>query len=390
MKKIITKIASLALAFNLFSPGLIGSVQAEEAKSHSGNITIDVDLSDQEAGKEVKLWLPYVKSDDYQEISNVNVELDETNAKQELTEDEKGNQILYIEWTPEATERKVSYSFDVVRQEVLRPELKEEGEVDTEEFAEFLEGNVLMPVDGEVKELADSIVEGKTTVLDKAQAIYDWIYDNMERNNDVVGCGLGDVKQLLVSLDGKCTDIHSVFISLARSVGIPARETFGFRMSEDPEADVTTTQHCWAEFYLPGTGWVSIDVADVLKKVLNDELDKASEEALELKEYFFGNLEPMRVGLTTGRMLTLNPAQDAAPINNFGYPYAEVDGQPVDFYKPEEFKYTITYKASEEAEESETEETTVAEETETEETNAAEETETEETNAAEETETDAK
>ena len=336
-------VSTVILGGSLLVSPLSQVVQAEES-SRSGHVVNEFDLSDHE-GKQVRLWIPYAKSDDYQTISNVEVEFDESQATSEINTDEHGNEILYIEFAEDAKERKVTYSFDVERKEVQRPELVEEGEVDAEEFAEFLAPNSMMPTDGEVEELAEEITAGKETVLDKAKAIYDWIYDNMERNNDVVGCGLGDVKQLLVDLDGKCTDIHSVFIALARSVGIPAREVFGVRLAKEDQADETKGQHCWAEFYLPGTGWVAVDIADVLKLILNDELEKDSEEALALKDYYWGNLDPYRVGLSTGRDLVLVPEQEEGPLNNFGYPYAEVDGVGLDCYDPESFTYTYTFEA---------------------------------------------
>lgn len=40
---------------------------------------------------------------------------------------------------------------------------------------------------------------------------------------------------------------------------------FGVRIND---TDITKNQHCWAEFYLPGFGWVAADPADVLKAVL--------------------------------------------------------------------------------------------------------------------------
>ena len=54
----------------------------------------------------------------------------------------------------------------------------------------------------------------------------------MERDNSVLGCGDGDVEKILTTgvLKGKCTDINSVFVALARAAGIPAREIFGIRL----------------------------------------------------------------------------------------------------------------------------------------------------------------
>lgn len=42
---------------------------------------------------------------------------------------------------------------------------------------------------------------------------------------------------------------------------------FGVRIND---TDITKNQHCWAEFYLPGFGWVAADPVDVLKAVLKN------------------------------------------------------------------------------------------------------------------------
>ena len=54
----------------------------------------------------------------------------------------------------------------------------------------------------------------------------------MERDNSVLGCGDGDVEKILTTgvLKGKCTDINSVFVALARAAGIPAREIFWYSL----------------------------------------------------------------------------------------------------------------------------------------------------------------
>ena len=53
------------------------------------------------------------------------------------------------------------------------------------------------------------------------------------------------------------------------------------------------------------------------------------------------------MGLSAGRDVTLNPAQSAGPLNNFGYPYAEVGNEAVDYYDPENFVYSIAFVADE-------------------------------------------
>ena len=47
----------------------------------------------------------------------------------------------------------------------------------------------------------------------------------------------------------------------------------------------------------------------------------------EMADYYFGNLTEDRVAFSTGRDLTLEPKQDAGPVNFLIYPYVEVDGK---------------------------------------------------------------
>lgn len=317
--------------------------EAKEADVISGTMTEEFDLSNHEAKESVRLWIPVAQSDEYQDISNMKVMVNGKDSGYEINEDDLGNKMIYVEWKPEDTERKVTYSFDVTRREALRPEVKEETAIDANEFAPYLVDSKLLNISGNIKDKAIEITKDKESVYDKERAIYDWIYDNMERNNDVVGCGTCDVENLLKTLNGKCTDIGSVYIAMSRAIGVPARETFGVRMSKDDKADMTKGQHCWVEYYQPGTGWFPIDIADVLKGILTKECTKDSKEAIDLKDYFWGNFDANRVGFTTGRDLTLTPAQNEGPLNQFGYPYAEVDGTALDFYNPAEFVYTITY-----------------------------------------------
>jgi len=159
----------------------------------------------------------------------------------------------------------------------------------------------------------------------------------------VKGCGLGEVDVLLGKPGGKCADIHSVFVTLARAEGIPAREVFGIRMPKGKEGEITKSQHCWAEFYLPGYGWVVVDPADVRKAILEKKI--TLEEAKPLREYYFGSVDENRISFGAGRDLRLNPPQRGEPLNYFMYPYAEADGKPLneDLYGFN-IGYTIGFK----------------------------------------------
>jgi transglutaminase-like putative cysteine protease len=318
----------------------LGMAQSQSA----GTITMEFDLSAQADDQEAKLWIPYPLSDQDQIITDISVTGDF--AESAVYSDQKySTPILYARWDKDVKSRKLVFSFHVVRQEVVKKDFPaREAAWDPADYALYLAPTSLGPVDGQVKELADKIVAGKTTVLTRAKAIYDWVCENMYRDPDTKGCGTGDVCSLLATPGGKCTDIHSVFVSLARAAGVPAREIFGLRQGKKDVVDISKWQHCWAEFFLPGYGWVPVDPADVRKMMLKHNLKLGDAKTKEYREYFWGAWDPYRVKLAVGRDLILNPAQQGAPINTFGYPYGEVGGKVLDWLDPATFKYTITYR----------------------------------------------
>lgn len=299
--------------------------QASSAKEKRGVVTVHARINAPAAAKDVKLWIPYPMSNENQEIADVSIRGNYTTMGVHRT-GKDGGAVLYAQWDGAAEERTLTFSFRVSRKEVVTRNVSaEELPVSREEFRDYLAPSAYGPTDGAVKALAAGITDGKGTVHAKAEAIYQWVVENMHRDPDVKGCGLGDVEVLLGTLAGKCADISSVFVALARSAGVPAREIFGIRLPSSEEGDITRWQHCWAEFYLPGTGWIVVDPADVRKAILEKKL--TLEEAGPLREYYFGAVDERRVEFGTGRDVRLVPLQAGAPLNYFMYPYAEADGQ---------------------------------------------------------------
>lgn len=331
-------------ALLLLVMGMLVGVVPAWGQDRSGVVTVAVDMSAQEAGKDARLWLPYPVSDADQSITGVKVSGDYSESAV-YTVQANGTPLLYAEWPKNATSRKLTLVFHVDRREVKYRELQAtETSWDPADYRKFLEPTNLGPIDGEVRKLAEKIVAGKNGNLEKAKAIYDWTCENMYRDPDTKGCGTGDVCALLRKPGGKCTDISSVYVALCRAAGVPAREIFGIRLGKKQTEDITTWQHCWAEFFLPGTGWVPADPADVRKAMLVEKLKPEDVRTKELRTYFWGGIDPYRVKLAVGRDLVLNPPQAGPPLNTFGYPYAEIGGKPLDFYNPKTFNYTITYR----------------------------------------------
>jgi len=355
-----TKIAIGIGAFVLFAvlvPTLLGgstgsdryrSTEEVMPNDRQGIMTFDISFEMPRTANELRLWLPYVTSNEYQTVEDVKIDgnFDYSGVYREA---EHGNIILYAKWNRDKEYARLTYSFQVKRKEMIMKNFpKKEAPIPADLMEKYLLPTSLGPTIGEVKKSAMEITSSKRTVLGKAMAIYDYIVENGERDPDIKGCGVGNVEALLKNLSGKCVDISSVFVTLARSVGVPAREIFGTRISK--EGDISGAYHCRAEFYLPGYGWVPVDPSDVLKLRLRQELELDDPETIEVRQYLFGAQSETYIDFYTGRDITLNPPQEGGKLTYIMYPYAEIDGKPLDFITPghpayqEGLKYVVTYE----------------------------------------------
>lgn len=323
---------------------LVLAAQGAFAATRSGLVTMDFDLSAQDAGKEVRLWIPYPVSDADQLIKDIKVSGDYSESAV-YTDRENQTPILYARWDAAAKSRKMTLSFHAERLEVVRRDFPaRESCWDQSAFKPYLSATRLGPIDGEVRKLALQITRGKKTVLAKAKAIYEWTCSNMYRDPNTRGCGTGDVCALLQKPGGKCTDISSVYIALCRAAGVPAREIFGLRLGKKAEEDITGYQHCWAEFYMPGYGWVPVDPADVRKAMLTENLKLEDAKTKEYRDYFWGGIDPYRITIAVGRDVILNPPHSGEPLNTFGYPFAQVGDRTIDWLDPASFKYNFSFR----------------------------------------------
>jgi transglutaminase-like putative cysteine protease len=269
------------------------------------------------AGERVRVWIPAARSDDFQEVKVISANGD---LKLKKTRESRfGNQMYYAESSKEKSpDLHFEVIYDVVRHErltmgVARPRLAEV-QLKESDRKQYLQPDKLVPVTGLPADLALKVTAGDSTPLEKARAIYDYVFTTMRYDKTGTGWGHGDVLYACDAKKGNCTDFHSLFIAMARSQGIPARFEIGFPLPPDRHSAEIAGYHCWSDFFEPQHGWVPVDISEAWKHQ-------------EKRDYFFGAHDVNRVQFTMGRDLRLSPAQDGPPLNYFVYPYVEVAGK---------------------------------------------------------------
>jgi transglutaminase-like putative cysteine protease len=267
-------------------------------------------------GKRLRAWIPLAQSDAHQSVRIVSMTGD-LPLKRER-EREYGNALLYASSArADKPEYKFSVKYEVERREneALKISAKRaDVRANAAQLDRFLQPDKLVPVTGLPAELAAKEIHGKTNDLDRARALYDYVFNNMRYDKSGTGWGRGDTLWACDSKHGNCTDFHSLFISMARSQQIPARFEIGFSIPEGKPSAEVAGYHCWSEFYLKDRGWIPVDISEAWKHP-------------EKKDYFFGSHDANRVQFSVGRDLQLTPAQDGDRLNYFVYPYVEMDGK---------------------------------------------------------------
>lgn len=308
------------------------------------------------AGQETTAWIPLPSIEHPDWIKLMGNEWQGNAARAGIAEDPVyGTKMLLAQWRAGQDKPEI----EVVSRFATRDratDLSRPGEVaplDAAAHRLYTQATELLPTDGIVRDTALKITKGATTDIDRARALYEWICDNTERNPKTRGCGLGDIRSMLESgnLSGKCADLNALYVGLARASGLPARDVYGVRVADSKfgykslgkAGDITKAQHCRAEVWLAGFGWVPVDPADVRKVVLEERpgLTLKDDVVVAARKTLFGAWEMNWLAYNTAHDLHL-PESKGAAVPFLMYPQAETAAGRLDSLDAAAFTYRIT------------------------------------------------
>ena len=314
-------------------------------------------------GEKIELWIPLPQSNEVQTITDLSISAD--GLQYEVKDEKKhGNKYLYVFDLSGTTKVKtVSVSFNVDRDEIGKVKFNN---VDP---SNYLSASSMVPVGS----VFSKIVKENKLTGDNMRGVYDYVLTGMHYGKPTDDKNSGNYKYVhgginpktgqewlpnnityglkkktrdelaksqnknkkyaygngnsLYACDigvGNCTDYHSYFMSLSRTLETPARFHMGFPIPDGEQGKVKG-YHCWADYYVDGEGWYPVDIS---------EADKDPSKI----EYFFGTIDESRVEMMVGRDFDLE-GYERNPLNLFIYPVLEIDDKESKKYK-KSFSYS--------------------------------------------------
>ena len=164
-----------------------------------------------------------------------------------------------------------------------------------------------------LRQLAHDLTAGETSDVMKAWRIYEFVTtkvnysfmrDYFQFDNHGEYCA--------VNLKGDCGLQALLLIILCRIAGIPARWQSGMSIDAD-----YVGSHDWAQFYLKGWGWLFADPS------YGGSAYRAGSK--ERHEFYFGNLDPMRMAANRVYQAELEPKKSALRVDPFDNQSGELE-----------------------------------------------------------------
>lgn len=313
------KLPALLLAAATLVTGLLATTTTYRVEQ-------TVTLSDIPAGaKHVKFWVSIPDNERYQDLLDFNV-VSAPGKWSVVREPDRGNRFMLLEVdNPPSPSLSAKVEFTVRRTSVLAAiEPARVGPITDAHrtlYAEELRADAPhMEITPQIEAMAAKAVGTETNVASKARlllgAVADYA-DHYSKDPTKPNCGIGSAGDCLANAGGCCTDLHSLFISLARAQGIPARLQMGYRVREaNAGKEVDPGYRCWVEYFVPSYGWISSDIVE------------ADDPKGLGRDRWFTGLTERRIWLNEGREFDLAGRAAKDRVNTMIIGYAEIDGVP--------------------------------------------------------------
>lgn len=325
MKSALVTLASAALLAFPGSSQTASAPAAMTSRTYDVKETVTLKAIPGDA-KRVRLWVPIPDDGPAQKVLDYSV-VEAPGVWSVSPQPDHGNRFLYVEAEPKGKDTITLTTSFTIRRDPVHVEVDPASagkltDVHRKILAEYLDKDAPnMTVTPAIQKMADDACGAEAAVLSQVTKLWTLVADTADhysKDPTKPKCGRGNAEDCLAHGGGCCTDLHSLFISLARARGIPSRMWFGYRLqAKNDGKDADPGYRCWVEYFVPNYGWIPTDI------VVGDS------GAQESRPPWITTLDERRIVTVEGRNFELSPKQNGPKVNNVTIGYAEIDGKPV-------------------------------------------------------------
>lgn len=129
------------------------------------------------------------------------------------------------------------------------------------DIALYTEPGELIDTNDDIRRKAMELAATKRDLFEAVYVVADWVTTNIAYNlTTLTADATKPSSWVMANRQGVCDEMTALFISMLRTLGIPARFVSGVSYTNLPEFAEPWGGHGWAEVWFPGTGWVPFDV----------------------------------------------------------------------------------------------------------------------------------
>ncbi|MCF7871930.1 transglutaminase-like domain-containing protein [Candidatus Woesearchaeota archaeon] len=128
------------------------------------------------------------------------------------------------------------------------------------DFVYYTSETELIDINDDIRDLASKLANEEDDLFVVVFKIADWVNTNIDYNlSSVTADASLPSSWVLENRRGVCDEMSNLFVSMVRSLGIPARVVTGVAYTDSDLFIDRWGPHGWAEVYFPDYGWVPFD-----------------------------------------------------------------------------------------------------------------------------------
>lgn len=314
-------------------------IKTHNPETHLGDIyrakvkfTIDVKPDAVPKGETVRVWMPFP----YENGRQSNIKLESSSHKVTYSKNSLHNSI-YMEQKSGGKEPlhfEAVFSYDVQSMyfsaDYILTHLKEYDK-SSELYKKYTSTELPQVIlTDEMKTLAQRIVGNETNPYRQASLIYDWIDTYFPWAGAREYSTIPNMAEyVLENGHGDCGQVSLLYITLVRSLGIPARWESGWMLHPS-----NVGMHDWAETYYEGIGWVPVDMSFGGLEVSPDS---------NVRNFYKSGIDMYRLAVNKGVGGEFSPKKDWVRSETVDFQLGEVEwkGGNLFYYKEWEPKLEL-------------------------------------------------